>query len=290
MVRKKEPSELDKAEIKLGSLVERRNLFNDEASARRQERDQLHEQRRILSAEMRKLKDERDAVVRELRIHRAARNELQAKAKDLIDMRRKVRGRSKGNVGSSLATLRREVARIEMEQQTVPMKLSEENELLEQLKLKVREMRELEKVQGVEEQVYKEAKDLDAAIDELFKRADEEHALVVAHSNRANEMHDKVTELVQNLGVVIAEANKKHEEYLDARAKADEVHQKVVEMREKVLTTREAARAEVREARQLLKDQRQIVRRELYDEKKLNEFADKAVEALLKKGKVEIRG
>ena len=290
MVRKKVPTELDKAEVKLGQVIERRNLFNDEASARRQERDQLHEQRRVRATELRNMKDEQGTLVQALRKHKAARNQLQAKAKSLIELRRKVRGKVKGRVGSNLATLRREVARIEMEQQTIPMKLSEENELLDDLKAKVREMRELEKVKGVEEQVYKDVKELDVAIDDLFARADEEHAQVVAFSEKANAMHDKITELVQNLGVLIAEANKKHEAYLEARAKADEQHQQAMEMREKVLTIRGAAQAEIREARQILKQQRQQVRRELYDEKKLDDFANKAVEALLKKGKVEIRG
>ena len=290
MVRKKVPTELDKAEIKHSALIERRNAFNAEAAARREERDQLHEQRRVLAAELRKMKDGQAVFVQELRKHKAVRNQLQAKAKNLIELRRKVRGKVKGRVGGDLTSLRREVAKIEMDQQTKVMKLSEENELLDELKAKVREMRELEKVKGEEEQVFKEAKEIDAAIDDLFARADEEHALVVAFSEKANGMHDKITEHVQNMGVIISEANKRHEEYLEARAKADEHHQKAVEMREKVVTIRGAAQAEIREARQILKQQRQAVRRELFDEKKLDEFAEKAVEALLKKGKVEIRG
>src|SRR5438093_3940886 len=274
MVRKKVPTELDKAEIKLRPVLVRRDAFNYEAKARSQERDQLHEQKRSLAGEFRKMKEDQSAILQELRKHKTVRNALQAKAKDLIEQRRRVRGKVKGaRVGGTLTSLRREVARIEMEQQTIPMKLSEENELLDELKAKVREMRELEKVQGVEELVIKEAKDLDAAIDDLFERADEEHAQVVAFSEKANAMHDEMTKTVQSMGVLIAEANKKHEEYLEARAKADEQHKQALEMRTKVLQIRGAAQAEIRESRQILKQQRQTVRRELYDEKKLDEFA-----------------
>jgi len=290
MVRRKVPGELDKAEIKLGDLMARRDVLNEEANLHRHERDQLHEQKRILSSEMRKLRDERDAVVQLMRSHKTKRNELQFKAKGLIEARRKARGKVRGSVATDLAVLRREIARIDMDQQTRPMKLSEENELLDDLKAKVREMRELEKVKGEEDVVRKDVKELDATIDDLFRHADEEHAHVVVLSERANAIHEQVTGLVQNLAVLIAESNKKHEEFLEVRAKADEVHQKVVEMRGKVLSTRDAARAEVREARQLLKEHRQNVRKALYDEKKIDEFADKAVEALLKKGRVEIRG
>src|SRR5213593_4347060 len=98
MVRKKVPSELEKAEIKLRDLMGRRDALNEQANVHRQERDQLHEQKRTLTAEMRDLKAERDANVREMRAHKGTRNELQSRAKKLIDFRRQVRGKVKGSV------------------------------------------------------------------------------------------------------------------------------------------------------------------------------------------------
>lgn len=290
MVRRKVPSELEKAEIKLSDLMGRRDVLNVQANVHRQERDQLHERKRVLAAEVRTLKDARDAFVRDMRTHKGARNELQTKAKRLVDLRREFRGKVKENVTGELATLRKDFKRIEMEQQTVPMKLDEENELIENLRATMRHIRELEKMKGQQDAVTKEVRDLDATIDELFESADTEHEQVVLLSRKANDLHDKVTEVIKNIVVLNVESDKKHEEYLEARGKADEIHQKVVEMRTMVLTTREAQRAEIREARQMLKQHRQDVRRILYDEKKLDEYADQAVQALLKKGKVEIRG
>ena len=290
MVRRKLPSELEKAEIKLGDLVNKRDQLNEQANVTRQERDQLHEQKRGVSAEMRTLKTERDAIVRVMRAHKGTRNELQTKAKKLVDIRRQFRGKVKEDVTGELASLRKDFKRIEMEQQTRPMDLHEENELIDNLRATMRHIRELEKMKGQQDEVTKEVRDLDATIDDLFRSADTEHEQVVLLSRKANALHDKVTEHIKNMAVLIVEADKKHREYLDVRAKADEVHQKIMEMREMVVTTREAQRAEIREARQFLKQHRQDVRRNLYDEKKLDEFADQAVQALLKKGKVEIRG
>lgn len=290
MVRRKVPSELEKAEIKLSDLMNRRDALNEQAHVLRQERDQLHEQKRGLAAEVRSLKVERDAIVRDMRAHKGARNELQTKAKKLVDLRRQFRGKVKENVSGELAALRKDFKRIEMEQQTVPMKLDEENKLIENLRATMRHIRELEKMKGQQDAVTKEVRDLDATIDDLFGKADTEHEHVVLLSRKANDLHDKATELIKNMAVLIVESDKKHQEHLEARGKADEIHQKIVEMREKVLTTRDAERAEVREARQMLKQHRQDVRRNLYDEKKLDEYADQAVQALLKKGKVEIRG
>ena len=61
MVRKKTLSELDQAEIKLESLLEKRDALNQEAQLARQERDMVHDKKRELSAKLRELKDRRPA-------------------------------------------------------------------------------------------------------------------------------------------------------------------------------------------------------------------------------------
>ena len=61
-------------------------------------------------------------------------------------------------------------------------------------------------------------------------------------------------------------------------------------MRGKVLTIRDARRSEIREARNLLRQQNITVRRELLDERKLDKAADDALQLLLKKGRVVMKG
>src|SRR3989304_7866933 len=107
MVRRKEQSELENGEIKLESLIQRRSALNAEAAAARQERDLLHNQRKELSEQMRALRDERDAFVREMRVHRDRRNELQAQAKELIELKRKVRGAMHTSIVGDLERLGR---------------------------------------------------------------------------------------------------------------------------------------------------------------------------------------
>ena len=129
MVRRKEKSELEQAEIKLENLIERRNALNSQASVFREERDLLHGQKKDVVDQVRALRDERDRLVGEMRVHRDQRNEFQRKARDLIELKRKVRGQLHGSIAGELERLRRDVKGMEMRQQTSSLKLEEENAL-----------------------------------------------------------------------------------------------------------------------------------------------------------------
>ena len=288
MVRKKTLSELEQAEIKLQSLFEKRDALNQEAQLLRQERDLVHEKKREAGAKLRELKDRRASFAGDARRHRERRDELQAKAKALIEMKRKLRGSGHSDVGAELRTLRRRVSQMEMRQQTASLTLSQENELLDDLKDSMKRLKQLEVLKADQDKIAKEIEDVDSGITDLFRAADQEHEAAVGLSDKARAVHQETLGLVHQISALILEGNEKHEAHLAARAKADEVHAKLVEMREKVLSIKGAKRTEVREARTLLRQQNRAVRDALLDEKKLEATADAALRALLEKGKVEI--
>jgi uncharacterized coiled-coil DUF342 family protein len=288
MVRKKTVSELEQAEIKLQSLLEKRDALNQEAQLLRQERDLVHEKKREAGAKLRELKDRRASFAGDARRHREKRDELQAKAKALIEMKRKLRGSGHTDVGAELRALKRRVSQMDMRQQTASLTLREENELIDDLKDSMKRLKQLEVLKADQDKIAKEIKDVDAGITELFAIAEKEHETAVALSERARSVHQETLGLVHQISALILEGNEKHEAYLAARGKADEVHAKAVEMREKVLSIKGAKRAEAHEARTLLRQQNRAVRAALLDEKKLEASADAALRALLEKGKVEI--
>ncbi len=288
MVRKKTLSELQQAEIRLESLLEKRDSLNQEAVLARQERDMVHEKKRELSAKLREIKDRRGALAAEARAHRAKRDEFQGKAKALIELKRKLRSQSNLSASEELRRLQRQTQAMELKQQTASLTLAEENELIDQIKEHLKRAKELQTLKDEQDKITKEVRDLDGTITDLFAKADAEHKLATDLSAQAQAVHRETIELVQAISGLIVEGNAKHEAYLEARTKADETHAKVVEMREKVLSIRGTQRAEQREARDALRNQNRSVRRALYDEKKLEEAADAAVKALLQKGRVEI--
>jgi len=288
MVRKKTLSELEQAEIKLQSLFEKRDLLNHEAQLQRQERDLVHEKKREVGDQLRVLKDRRASFAADARRHRQKRDELQAKAKALIEMKRKVRASGHADVGAELRALKKRASQMEMRQQTASLTLSEENKLLDELKTSMKRLKVLEGLKEDQDGIAKEVQDLDGGITELFQAAEKEHEAALALSERARVVHEETLGLAQQVAALVFEGNEKHEAFLAARAKADEVHAKVVEMRDKVLSIRGAKRAEARESRDLLRQQNRSVRSALLDAKKLDESADAALKALLEKGKVEI--
>ncbi len=288
MVRKKTLSELQQAEIKLESLLEKRDALNQEAALARQERDMVHEKKRELSAKLREIKDRRGALAAQARAHRAKRDEFQGKAKALIELKRKLRSQSGLSASDELRRLKRQTQEMELKQQTASMTLAEENDLIDDIKEHLKRVKELQTLKDEQDKITKEVRDMDGTITDLFAKADAEHKLASDLSAQAQAVHQETLELVQAISALIVEGDAKHEAFLEARAKADETHAKVVEMREKVLSIRGAQRAEQRESRDALRDQNRSVRRALYDEKKLEEAADAAVKALLQKGRVEI--
>jgi len=288
MVRRKTVSELEQAEIKLQSLLEKRDVLNREAQLLRQERDLVHEKKREIGDTLRALKDRRASFAAEARGHRQKRDELQGKAKALIDVKRKIRATGHADVGAELRALKKRVSQMEMRQQTASLTLAKENELLDELKESMKRVKVLEGLKADQDKLVKEVRNLDGDITELFQAAEKEHEAAVSLSAKARDVHEETVGLVHQISALSFEGNEKHDGYLDARGKADEVHAKVVEMREKVLSIRGAKRAEVREARDLLRQQNRSVRAALLDERKLEDSADAALKALLEKGKVEI--
>src|SRR5438046_10226032 len=106
MVRKKTTSELEQAEIKLESLLQKRDMLNDEAQQMRQERDLVHEKKREVGERLRALQDRRASFAAEARAHREKRDALQGKAKALIDLQRKLRPSDRTAVGAAWRALR----------------------------------------------------------------------------------------------------------------------------------------------------------------------------------------
>ena len=191
MVRKKTSSELEQAEIKLQSLMEKRDALNAEAQQARQERDLVHEKKREVGARLRPLKDRRASFAAEARAHREKRDELQAKAKALIELKRKLRASGPTDVGAELRALTRRVSQLEMRQQTASLSLSKENELIDELKASMKRLKVLQSLKADQDKIVKEVRDLDSGITDLFRAAEEQHESALAMSAKARAAHEE---------------------------------------------------------------------------------------------------
>jgi len=284
----KKISELQSAELKFRALLNKRDEINEQAIVLRSERDSLNEQKKVFQEQMSAARDKRDAFVTEMRVHKRKRDELQAKAKELIAYKQKMKGKPLGSLKDEIRALEREAKDMERKQQTVPLSIPEERELLDDLRKKIAKAADLKKVLAEEEKVVKEARDVDKTIDALFKQADKEHDQVVRLSEEQHKAHEEASTFVKEIAALRASADRKHEEFLKLREEADAAHNKAQEMRDKILGMRKEKRMERMEERNAVRDVNLATRKALDDKAKKDKAADDALEMLLKKGKVQI--
>jgi uncharacterized coiled-coil DUF342 family protein len=285
-----ERQELENLEKKSQMFTQKRNELNDQARQTREERNLLNDRKKEIFDKMNAVRDERDRFNQELQKHKAARNEYQAQAKDLIRKRRgdRKKGQEARSAPMRARELEHEVRELTYKQETSVLKSKEEEKVVKAIREKRRQLKELEPELKRVKELKLDLSDADKAIDTLFAQADEEHEQVVACYKSSQEQHDKYVALVKEVGSVIADANAKHEEFIAIRTRADEQHHKFLELRSKILEIRGASQEDRRAARQMIKEHAKQAREAVADPKKLEEHADRSLEELKKGGRIQI--
>ncbi len=280
--------DLRNAEKDFRRLIERRNELNDQAREARDERDALNEQKKTLVSEMRRLQTERDARNAAAREEKEKRNEFQRQAKALIENKRKMRKDGSGGNAGLIRSLENEIKAMERTQETTVMTVAKENELLDKIKAKRKEMEAAKLVYAEEAKLLADVKDIDAKIDELFRMADEAHKRVVELSNEGQALHDQIGPVLDQLKFLDAKSDEKHQGYIALRKEADEFHTKAMSLRGEVEKLREARAKAYGERRAEIQGANKEARENLFDEAKLEDKADDAMKALLAGGKISL--
>ena len=281
---KKEIEQLRNSEQKYHSCIEKRNELNDLARVLREERDMLNGMHKEIKESMKKSKSERDELVSKMRHHKELRNKLQAQAKELIEAKQKKKGEVFRNLPLRVEELKADFQMLEYRQETVPMSSSEENELIDLMREKRKGYKDTKKQLEKQKLLEIDISDKDNVITELFKKADEEHEKVQKYYDENQKKHEEYIKLVRELSISIGEANKKHEQYIEVRDEAQKNHEKAIEMRSKMIAVKGERRKRWEDAKKAIQEQNIRARNAVMDKKKLEEHADRSVDAL-KKGK-----
>jgi len=282
--KKEDVENLQNAEKKFQSFIQRRNELNDMAKILREERDMLHNKHKENKDIMKITKEERDKLVTEMRQHRDLRNKLQKQAKELIEAKRKKKGEVFKNLPLRVEELNADVQMLEYRQETTPMNPQEENELIEKIREKRIEFQKTKKLMDKQKELEIDISDKDQTITELFKKADEEHEIVQKFYKESQKKHEQYMEFVRELSVSISEANKKHEQYIEIKNEAQNNHEKAVEMRTKILSIRGDRRKQRYEARKAIEEQNIKAKDSVLNEEKIDKIMDKSLNQL-KQGK-----
>ena len=288
--KKKEQEQLKNSEKKYQNLVEKRNELNDTAKLVREERDMFNEKREELKEGMGKCKKERDELVSKMKLHKEQRTKLQQKAKELITARQKKRGDVVRNLPLRVEELKADIQMLEYKQETVPMSLREENDLIDLIKTKRRERETAKKTLEKQQLIETDISDTDETITELFKKADEEHEKVQKYYNESQKKHEKYMKLVKEIAASINESNKKHKKYVEIREEAQRHHEKAMEMLSKIMSVKKERRKHWQESKEILRSQNIKTQNELFDKQKLDKKADETVDALKNGKKISLSG
>ncbi len=273
---------------KFNHLLDQRNQFNDLARKAADDRNLLNNQRREKAGAIDEHKQQRDAANEVSRTHKELRNAYQDQAKALIAAKKGKTGGIERSLPLLVRKLRNDLQAAIEQQQTTQLTVAKERVLVEKIGEMWRELKGKEQELGKQKVVAAEVSDTDAGINELFAKADEEHEKVVAAMKVAQEHHEKFIAAVRETRVLVNEANKKHEEFVACKVRADDYHTKAMELREKVMQVRGEKRAEYQARQAELQEVNQSARRNVADPRALDQLKDKALDELKKGGKITL--
>ena len=273
---------------KFNSLLEQRNSFNDLARKAADERNQLNEQRRTRSAVIEEHKTKRDAANEEMRKHKELRNAYQDQAKALIAEKKGKVGAVSHSLPMQVRKLRNDLqAKVEL-QQTTTLTIAKERVLVEEISELWKELKAKEAELKQQSAVKVDLSEADQSIDALFAKADEEHEQVTKWMKEAQAHHEAFIAAVKETRVLVNEANKKHDEFVACKTKADEYHQKAMELREKVMAVRNERKAEYDARRQEVREVNQVARKNVSDPRGIERAQESALDQLKKGGKISL--
>ena len=284
-IKKEERQLLDNAQKKYDLLVGKRDELNREANAVRAERDNLNKEKADVIALLNETKEKRDLLKVEIDKHKRLRDTYQKNAKNLIEAK-KSKGSGKVDLDSDIHILNSDILKLEEKYETSALPLEEEKNIIDQIREKRKKMDALMKEVPIQTQLSDEVKTLDERIDELFKLADEEHKEFVKYLDDSKEYKKKLDEYYNKIKHLSAEGDKKHEEFVEARERANKVHARIVDMREKIMSIRKDHKERRAEVDKVVKDQNIMVKETFEDEEALKDAEEKAIDALKKKGKL----
>lgn len=283
-----EKNEVQSAEKKYQALIEERNKLNDEANEIKDERNILNTKKTEMIEQMNEFKDKRNKLMDQMREHKKLRDLYHKKAKELITERRKTRGKIVFSLPEKVLSLRQNMQELEFKQQTVPMSIKKEREIVDRIRKGRNEIKNLEGELKEQEKTEADITSISGSLDDLFKKADEEHKEVIRLYNESQNYHEKMKTFVNEIAHLINKANKKHKGYLEIREKANKIHVKAMEMRNTVLVYKREIWKKRKEAKQVITDQNIKVKKVLEDKGNLEKHAESVLEKLLKKEKVSL--
>lgn len=203
-----------------------RDKLNAEARSWANKRDELNAQVRELvntANEHRKRRDEfNEAVQRHKKGRDEATNESEI-AKGALEELKKSR-MPKG--GRPVHMIRKDIQRLEFEQQTKVMKPAKERELVDKLQALVSELKQKEKAYDADPELKEALVKYEAA----REKAEKAHQKVSETAEKAQAEHEAMVKLFEQSDKIRKDADRLQEKFVTAKLEADRVHKEYIDV------------------------------------------------------------
>lgn len=205
-----------------------RDRLNDETRRHARQRDELNAQVRGIvetANQHRAKRDELNARVREGKQQRDALNRLVQEKIEALQALRKDQGAGGAEGAVPLAKLKSELRRLEYEQQTKVFSPQKEKALIEQIALRLKEIREREGSHAEGDDARKAYEEMRAA----KAQAEEQHRQVTALAQEAQAEHERMVALFSQADTLRKQADAEQAEFVRNKVEADRVHHEYIE-------------------------------------------------------------
>jgi uncharacterized coiled-coil DUF342 family protein len=288
-------------------LAERDEFYKTEAKLRemRGRRQSLVDEVRDLSSRQKEIYDARQPRQQALEATHAQHQEL---GHVLNDLRRR-RDSSRGELDRALIALReyraglpkggdlphpeqirREITDLEMRQQTHAVPLTEENQMIDRLRLLSRQLKEAEKNRAEVDERQRRLKELEANL--AAKRAEADRIgpeMARVHAERDHKMQSMRDQLVE-VGRLVADLRETSRRRGEVMARLDASNREVMTLEREADRLVRRSRDRAQEARSTVRNYNREVRETVAGEGAYARVAEAQLEELLKRGRVTLRG
>ena len=284
--------ELQTMEAKVRKLRETRNSFSDSAKQTADKRNAIQEQFKEHREKSALVLSEVKVIRAEIKFFKEKRNAIQDQIRQLISQVKGRRGEKneKRSATAEFAQLKQEDDNLERTFETSSVGAKKEKEMMASIKLKNRRIAELEPDVTQFDLVSIDLSDLDGSIKILKIEADAAHSAMIEAVDRVTERSKELDEVFAHRDFLKAEGDRFHEEYLDFRKKADEMHEKTIELMKDVDRARDQLKLAKKERESWITDHNQSVKNQMSTGASSEEVANKLVSGLISSGSLIIGG
>jgi len=284
--------ELQTMEAKVRKLRETRNSFSDSAKQSADKRNSIQAQFKEHREKSALVLSEVKVIRAEIKLFKEKRNAIQDQLRQLFSQAKGRRGEKneKRSATAEFMQLKQEIDNLETTFETSSVGPKKEREMMANLKLKHRRLAELEPEVAQFDMVSIDLSDLDGSIKILKSEADAAHKAMIEAVVRVTEKSKELDEVFAHRDFLKAEGDRFHEEYLDFRKKADEMHEKTVELMKDVDKARDQLHMAKKERASWITDHNKSVKSEMSTGASSADVADGMVSSLLSSGVLKIGG